>query len=100
MHTAGSRRLRQNTSSQRAPFESLRKISRILTKKQSETLRNIRNLETNGQRRFIYDREAQELSHLGLVEKQPGIGPSYCLTAYGWKALELAEERLSELVML
>jgi len=63
-------------------------------------LRSIRDLEMSGQKRFIYNREAQELSQLGLVEKQPGIGPSYRLTALGWKALELAEEWLSELVML
>src|SRR5215216_8143087 len=100
MHAAGSRLLRKIQAASRRLSNPLRKISMILTKKQSETLRNIRNLETHGQKRFIYDREAQELSHLGLVEKQPGIGPSYCLTAYGWKALELAEERLSELVML
>ena len=71
-----------------------------LSKEQSETLRDIRNLEMSGQNRFIYKREAQELTQLGLVEKQPGLGPSYRLTACGWNALELAEERLSELVML
>jgi hypothetical protein len=71
-----------------------------LSKKQSAILRSIRNLEMSGQKRFTYNKEAHELSHLGLVEKQPGIGPSYRLTASGWQALELAEERLSELVIL
>jgi hypothetical protein len=71
-----------------------------LTARQSETLRNIRNLEMSGQRRLIYAREARELFSLGLVEKQPGIEPSYRLTPRGWMALELAEERLSLLVPL
>jgi hypothetical protein len=71
-----------------------------LSEKQSETLRNIRDLEKNGQRRFIYAAEAQDLTTLGLVEKQAGVGPSYRLTARGWQALEVAEERLSVLVRL
>ena len=72
----------------------------MLSARQSETLRNIRNLEMNGQRRFIYAREAQELCKIGFVERQPGIEPCYWLTPKGWKALELAEERLSILVPL
>jgi hypothetical protein len=72
----------------------------ILSERQSETLRNIRDLEKSGQRRFIYSAEAQNLTKLGLVEKQPGVGPSYRLTARGWQALEVAEERLSVLVTL
>jgi hypothetical protein len=71
-----------------------------LSARQSETLRKIRDLEMSGQRRFIYAAEAQELCNLALVEKQPGIGPSYRLTAKGWKALDLAVERLSLLVTL
>ena len=71
-----------------------------LSEKQSETLRNIRNLEKTGQRRFIYAPEAQDLTKLGLVEMQAGVGPSYRLTARGWQALEVAEERLSVLVTL
>ena len=72
----------------------------LLSTRQSETLRNIRDLEMVGQRRFIYAREAQDLCRLGLVEKQPGNEPCYRLTAKGWLALELAEERLSVLVPL
>jgi hypothetical protein len=49
----------------------------ILSERQSETLRNIRDLEMSGQRRFIYATEAQDLTKLGLVEKQAGVGPSY-----------------------
>lgn len=76
-----------------------------LNARQSETLRNIRNLEMSGRRRFIYAREiyareAQELCSIGLVEKQPGFEPSYRLTARGWKVLQIAEERLSLLVTL
>jgi hypothetical protein len=70
-----------------------------LSARQSETLRAIRNLEMSGQKRFIYDNKAQELVNLGLVEKQ-GNEPCYRLTARGWKALELAEDRLSLLVPL
>ena len=72
----------------------------ILSERQSETLRNIRDLEMSGQRRFIYATEAQDLTKLGLVEKQAGVGPSYRLTARGWQALEVAEKRLSVLVTL
>jgi hypothetical protein len=71
-----------------------------LSERQSELLRHIRNLEMSGQKRFIYDVEAQELSNLGLAEKQPGAEPNYRLTERGWKALEMAEERLSLLVAL
>lgn len=71
-----------------------------LNKRQSEILRNIRNLEMSGQRRFIYAREAQELCSIGLVERQPGFEPSYRLTAKGWEVLQIAEERLSVLVTL
>jgi RIO-like serine/threonine protein kinase len=71
-----------------------------LSEKQSETLRNIRNSEKTGQRRFIYAAEAQDLTKLGLVEKQAGVEPSYRLTARGWQALEVAEEQLSVLVTL
>ena len=39
-----------------------------LSERQSELLRHIRNLEMSGQKRFIYDVEAQELSNLGLAE--------------------------------
>jgi hypothetical protein len=72
----------------------------ILSERQSETLRNIRDLEMSGQRRFIYATEAQDLTKLGLVEKQAGVGPSYRLTARGWQVLEVAEKRLSVLVTL
>jgi hypothetical protein len=78
----------------------LREIVMTLNERLSETLRNIRNLEKSGQRRFIYAAETEQLTNLGLVEKQPGVGPSYRLTARGWQALELAEERLSLLVTL
>lgn len=71
-----------------------------LSAKQSETLRKIRDLEMSGQMRFIYAAEAQVLCDLALVKKQPGIAPSYRLTAKGWKALDLAAERLSLLVTL
>jgi hypothetical protein len=71
-----------------------------LSEKQSAILRNIRDLEKSGQRRYIYAAEAQDLTKLGLVEKQAGVGPSYRLTARGWQALEVAEERLSVLVTL
>jgi hypothetical protein len=49
-----------------------------LSEKQSETLRNIRNLEKPGQRRFIYAAEAQDLTKLGWwkskLEWDPAIG--------------------------
>ena len=77
-----------------------RKTAMTLTARQSETLRNIRNLEMSGQKRFMYDNKAQELFNLGLVEKQAGNEPCYRLTAKGWLALELAEQRLSLLVPL
>jgi len=63
----------------------------VLSARQSETLRKIRDLEMSGQRRFIYAHEAEELCDLQLVEKQSGLGPSYRLTAKGWKALELTD---------
>ena len=47
-----------------------------LSEKQSETLRNIRNWEKTGQRRFIYAAETQQLTNLGVVEKQLGMGPA------------------------
>jgi hypothetical protein len=71
-----------------------------LSEKQSETLRDIRDLEKIGQRRFIYPAEAHDLTKLGLVEKQAGVGPIYRLTQRGWQALEVAEQRLSVLVTL
>jgi hypothetical protein len=75
-------------------------VAMTLSARQSETLRRIRDLEMSGQMRFIYAAEAQELCNLALVEKQPGIEPSYRLTAKGWKVLDLAVERLSLLVTL
>jgi hypothetical protein len=60
-----------------------------LSTRQLETLDSIRCLEMNEHVRFIYAGEAQELYDLEFVEKQTGIGPSYRLTAKGWKVLEL-----------
>ena len=71
-----------------------------LNARQSETLRDIRYLERSGHRRAINADEAQELCNLALVEKEAGLEPSYRLTERGWKALEIAEERLSLLVTL
>lgn len=62
-----------------------------LSARQLETLAKIRDLEMSGQRRFVYTHEAEELCDMQLVEKQSGLGPSYRLTAKGWKALEAAD---------
>jgi hypothetical protein len=63
-----------------------------LSARQREVLCKIRDLEMSGQIRFIYDLEAEELCDLQLAEKQSGLGPSYRLTANGWKALETPEQ--------
>ena len=66
-----------------------------LSARQREVLCRIRDLEISGQIRFVYDREADELWNVKLVEKQSGLGPSYRLTAKGRKALEASEQTIA-----